>query len=391
MIVWQTYRLGPRLARHTSTRQRIFQFTATTGAFFLCAISSLANEARHLTLTEAVHLALQQNRTLKIARFKVQENEYRKGAARSDYFPTLTNQSNILHVTELQNVSIPAGAFGAAAGVPIPNSGTLLLQGKKTLFSSGTMLAQPLTQLLRIRQENRVAAAEAATSRDDLKNAENEVALQVHSLYYAILVVQLQKKAAEQQTSFATENLRDNENDVHNGSSLQVTAIQSRAELLQGQQSVLTAELQIDDYTSEMNDLLGLPLDTKLELDPEVEANFETWPKDEYVKEAWEKNPEIRAAEEAVEKARAGVAAAKTAYIPDITAYARHSYQDGVPFLVHNFGDFGIHLNYEVFDFGKRRANVRAQEDVLAEAEENLRKLKDDVAVSIEQSYNKVE
>jgi len=270
MIARQTYRLGSRPIRHTSTPQRILRFTAATGALFLCAISSLANEARHLTLTEAVRLALQQNRTLKIARFKVQENEYRKVAARSDYFPTTTNQSNVLHITELQNLSIPAGAFGAAAGVPIPNSSTLLPQGKKTLFSSGTMIAQPLTQLLRIRQENRVAAAEAATSRDDLKNAENEVALEVHSLYYAILVVQLQKKAAEQQTSFATENLRDNENGVRNGSALQVAAIQTRAELLQGQQSVLTAELQIDDYSTEMNDLLGLPLDTKLELDPEV-------------------------------------------------------------------------------------------------------------------------
>src|SRR6201981_4149194 len=334
MIARHRDRFRSRLGKHTSTRQRIFRFTATTGALFLCAISSLANQARHLTLTEAVHLALQQNRTLKIARFKVQENQYRKEAARSDYLPTITNQSNILHVTELQNVSIPAGAFGAAAGVPIPNSGTLLLQGKKTLFSSGTMLAQPLTQLLRIREENRIAAAETATSRDDLKNAENEVALQVHSLYYAILVVQLQKKAAEQQTSFATENLRDSENDVLHGSSLQVTSIQNRAELLQGQQSVLTAELQIDDYTTEMNDLLGLPLDTKLELDSKVEANFETLPKDEYVKEAWEENPEIRAAQEAVAKARAGVAAAKTAYIPDITPFARHSYQDGVPFFV---------------------------------------------------------
>jgi hypothetical protein len=44
------------------------------------------------------------------------------------------------------------------------------------------------------------------------------------------------------------------------------------------------------------------------------------------------------AAEEAVRKARAGVAAAKSAYIPDITAYVRHSYQDGLPFLVRNFG-----------------------------------------------------
>jgi len=391
MIARQTYRLGSRLGRHTPTRQRIFRFTATIGALFLCAISSLANEARHLTLTEAVQLALQQNRTLKIARFNVQENEYRKQAARSDYLPTITNQSNILHITELENLSIPAGAFGFAAGVPIPNSATLLPQGKKTLFSSGTMLAQPLTQLLRIRQENRVAAAEAAASRDDLKNAENEVALQVHSLYYAILVVQLQKKAAEQQTSFATENLRDNENDVRKGSALQVAAIQSRAELLQGQQSVLTAELQIDDYTTEMNDLLGLPLDTKLELDPEVEANFETLSKSEYVKEAWEENPEIRAAEEAVEKARAGVAAAKTAYIPDITAYARHSYQDGVPFLVRNFGDFGIHLNYTLWDFGKRRATVRERSSQLAEAEQHLEHLKEKVAVAVDHSYNKLE
>jgi len=391
MIARQTYRLGARLARHASDRRRILRFIAATLALLLCAISSLGNQARRLTLTEAVQLALQQNRTLKIARFKVQENDHRKEAARSDYLPTITNQSNILHITELQNLSVPVGAFGVVAGVPIPNSGTTLPQGKKTLFSSGTMLAQPLTQLLRIRQENRIAAAEAATSRDDLKNAENEVALQVHSLYYAILVVQLQKKAAEQQTSFATENLRDNENDVHNGSSLQVTAIQSRAELLQGQQSVLTAELQIDDYTTEMNDLLGLPLDTKLELDPEVEANFETLPKDEYVKEAWGENPEIRAAEQAVEKARAGVAAAKTAYIPDITAYARHSYQDGVPFLVRNFGDFGIHLNYTLWDFGKRRATVREHSAQLAEAQENLEHLKDQVAVAVERSYNKLE
>jgi len=391
MIARQTNRLGPRFARHASDRRRILRFIAATLALLLCAISSLGNQARRLTLTEAVQLALQQNRTLKIARFKVQENEHRKEAARSDYLPTITNQSNILHITELQNLSVPVGAFGVVAGVPIPNSGTTLPQGKQTLFSSGTMLAQPLTQLLRIRQENRIAAAETATSRDDLKNAENEVALQVHSLYYAILVVQLQKKAAEQQTSFATENLRDNENDVHNGSSLQVTAIQSRAELLQGQQSVLTAELQIDDYTTEMNDLLGLPLDTKLELDPEVEANFETLPKDEYVKEAWGENPEIRAAEQAVEKARAGVAAAKTAYIPDITAYARHSYQDGVPFLVRNFGDFGIHLNYTLWDFGKRRATVREHSAQLAEAQENLEHLKDQVAVAVERSYNKLE
>ncbi len=368
-----------------------FLRVAAGGVFLLCATSSLTAEVRRLKLAEAVRLAVEQNRTLKIARFRVQENEHRKEGAHSDYFPTITNQSNALHITDLEDLSIPPGAFGAVAGVPIPAGNTALPQGKQTLFSSGTTIAQPLTQLLRIHQENRIAAAEVATSRDELKNAENEIALQVHTLYYGILVAQLQKKAAEQETSFAAEALRENENDVRNGSALQVAEIQSRAELLQGQQSVLTAELQIDDYMVELNDLLGLPLDTKLELDGDVETNFETLPKAAYIKEAWDENPEIRAAEEAVAKARAGVAAAKTAYIPDITAYARHSYQDGVPFFVRNFGDFGIHLNYTLWDFGKRRASVREHAAQLGEAEQNLEHLKEQVAVAVERNYNKLE
>jgi outer membrane protein TolC len=170
-----------------------------------------------------------------------------------------------------------------------------------------------------------------------------------------------------------------------------VAAIDGRAGLLEGQQSVLTAELQISDLTTELNDLLGLPLDTRLELDPAVPASFDQRPREEYVQTAWAENPEIMAAEQTVRKARAGVASAKTAYIPDVTAYARHSYQDGVPFLVRNFGTFGVNLNWEVFDFGKRRSAVREREAQLAQAEENLRRLKEEVAVGIERSYNKME
>jgi outer membrane protein TolC len=373
------------------TRRQFLRILATAVVLLLGTTSALTNEVRHLKLSEAVRLALEQNRNLKIARFKVQENEHRKEGARADYFPAITNQSNALHISELQDLAIPAGSLGTAAGAPIPNRNTILPQGKDTLYSSGTMIAQPLTQLLRIHQQNRIMAAEVATSQEDVKSAENEIALQVHSLYFGILIAQLQRKAAEQETSFATETLREHENDVRNGSALQVAEIQSRAELLQGQQSVLTAELQIEDYNAELNDLLGLPLDTKLDLDPDVTTHVETMTKDEYVKAAWGENPEIRGAEEAVAKARAGVTAAKTAYIPDVTAFARYSYQDGVPFFVHNFGTVGINLNYTVWDFGKRRAVVREHSSQLAEAEQNLERLREEVAVSIERSYNKLE
>jgi outer membrane protein TolC len=369
----------------------MFRTPAIAGIALLSAVCSDAADTRHITLTEAVHLAISQNRVLQIARLKVVENQQKKAGERSAYFPSITNQSNLMHISELQNIGIPAGAFGTAGGALIPSRGIDLPQGQKTLISSGTMIAQPLTQLIRIHEANRIAAAEVAVSRDDVKKAENQIALQVHSLYFGILISRLQKQSAEQQSAYSVENLRESEEDVRNGSALKVAAIQGRAGLLESHQAVLTAELQLTDLTTELNDLLGLPLDTRLDLDPAVPANFEQQPREVYLQTAWSDNPEILAAEQAVQKARAGVTAAKSAYIPDVTAYARHSYQDGVPFLVRNFGTFGVNLSWEIFDFGKRRAAVREREAQLAQAEENLERLKEEVAVGIDRSYNKVE
>ena len=364
---------------------------AVTALGTLAAQPQYAADVVHLTLTDAVHIAIRQNRALKIARLKVTENDYKKAGEHTAYFPKIDNESNALHITGLQFVEIPAGGFGTVAGTPIPGRGIIIPQGKLTLYSSGTQISQPLTQLIRIRQANRIAAAEAAISRDDLKKEENQVALDVHTLYFGILIARLQKQAADQKTAYGEEHLRESEEDVVKGSALKIAEIQDHAGLLESQQAALTAELQIDDLTTELNDLLALPLDTRIELDPAVPASFVEHPREEYVQAAWAAHPQILAAEEAVRKARAGVIVAKSAYIPDITAYARHSYQDGVPFLLHNFGTFGFHLTWDVFDFGKRRDTVLEREAELAQAEENLRRLKDEVAVAIERSYNKLE
>jgi len=367
------------------------RFVIVAAVGIVAATPQYGAEVRHLTLTEAVHLAISQNRSLKIARLKVTENEQKKAGRHSAYFPSLTNQSNILHVTDLQNISIPAGAFGIAGGSEVPAQNRMLPQGQKTFYTSGTQLSQPLTQLIRIHDANRMAAADVAISEDDLKKAENEVAVQVHSVYYGILIAKLQKQAAEQQTRYADEYVRESEDDVRNGNALRVTTIQGRATVLESQRSLLTADLQLADLSTELNDLLGLPLDTQLDLEAAVPVDFDQRSREEYLRTAWSQNPQIEAAEDAVKKAHAAVGSAESAYIPDVTAYARQSFQDGVPFLVRNFGTFGVSLNWDVFDFGKRRAAVRESEAQLAQAEENVRRLKDEVAVSIERSYNKVQ
>jgi outer membrane protein TolC len=351
-----------------------------------------AAEVKHLTLTEAVQLAVSQNRDLKIARLKVAESQQNKAQARSCYFPEIKNHSTLLRTTSLEDLQIPAGAFGVVPNIgAVPYHNVQITQGAQTLETSGTTLAQPLTQLIRIRQSNRIAASQTAGTRDELKKTENEVAVKVHELYFNILATRLEKRAADQEIAYSKTNLRESEEAIEKGNALKISAIDGQAGLLQSEQDGLTAELQLSDLTTELNDLLGLPLDTPLELAPVEPVSLQIRPREEYVQSALAENPEILAAAEQVSQAKAGVTSAKSAYIPDVSAIARQSYQNGVPFLVHNFGTFGLTLDYDVFDFGKRRAVVRENEEKLAEAQENLTRLKEAVSVRIERTYNKVE
>ncbi len=362
-------------------------------SFLVCSFgNAFAADAVQLTLADAVRMALAQNRALKIARLKVVETEQKKAEAKAGYFPEIKNQSSFLHTTSLENIEIPEGAFGKVpnAGL-VPSQGVLLTQGSQNFETSGTGATQPLTPLIRIRQANRIAASEVAATRDELKKAENEVAVRVHQVYYGILIAGLQKRAAKQENAYAKTHLSESQEDVRNGNALKVSVIESQAGLLETEQSLLTIDLNLADLNSELNDLLGNPLDTPLVLSPVEVTNPADTSHDEMLQMALAENPEIAAATESVRQAQAALTSAKSAYIPDVSIFARQSYQNGVPFLVHNFGTFGAALDYDIFDFGKRRAVIRRREAQLAQAQENVERLKDEVGVQIERSYNKVQ
>jgi outer membrane protein TolC len=150
----------------------------------------------------------------------------------------------------------------------------------------------------------------------------------------------------------------------------------------------------LTDLKLKLNDLIGLPLATSLDLDPGVPQFQDTCPRKDCVTAAIESHPEIRAARAEVQKAEAAIGLAKTdLWVPDVEAFARYSYQDNVPFLflAHNFGTFGIHFGYDLFDGGRKHGVVRERQAQLAQAKENLAKLTDAVELSVETAYNKLE
>ena len=346
-----------------------------------------------LTLAQAIDLALTQNRSLKLARLAVTDSEHKKEIARSDYFPHIKNESSLLHLTELAGVKIPAGAFGVPPNTgPIPAHNLVLDQGSLTTYTSGTGLAQPLTQMFKIHESNRAATADVDTAKIQVNGAENEIALKVRQLYYSLLIAQSRLQAATAEVSASQVKAQESTDAVAQGRSLEVMELESRAALLDAKQTVLTQSLQIHDLTLALDDLLGLPLNSQLQLEADTPAASAPTPsRQECIRIAQEQSPEIRAARQAVVKAQAGLKAAEDAYIPDVTGLARYSYQSGVPLLVHNFGTFGFTLTYDLFDGGRRNGEIRDSRTLLSQAQLNLAKIEDEVTVQVETAYDKVE
>jgi outer membrane protein TolC len=351
-----------------------------------------APPARHMTLHEAVQLALRHNHNVRIAGYKVEEKEHAKEVARSAYFPTIHNDSNFVHITDTQLIQIQEGSLGTVAGNPVPSATATLNQGGRDLTTSGTQLTQPLTTMLKIRAANDMAQAELKASQQKSKQTENDVALKVHQLYYRVLIAQVHRAAMEARIKASEDLQGERVQQVKYGSTLEENLIESRAQLLEAKQEMLTTDLQLSDLKLQLNDVMGLPLATSLDLDPNTATVEPACARETCVAEALASHPEIIEARNEVDKAKAGVRLGKTdLYVPDVDAFARYSYQNNVPFLARNFGSFGVHFSYDLFDSGRKRSLLRERESQLSQAKENLARLSDEVELAVQTAYNKLE
>ena len=369
----------------------VFVFPILAGTAATAQDGASAPTARNVTVQEAVQLALRHNHIVRIAGFQVEEKQHAKDVARSSYFPTVRNDSSVRDLTDTEFIAIQAGGLGRPANTPIPGRTVVLNQGGKTSITSGTQLTQPLTQYFKIKPQNDIARAELNATRDQAKETENDIALKVHQIYYQLLIAQLHQIATHARIKAADDLQAERVQQVRFGSVLAEDLIESRAQSLQAKQELLSTELRISDLTIALNDAIGLPLKTQLSLDPNVPPGQSTCRLDECIQVALDSHPEVLEAMQVVDKASAGLRLAKAEYVPDVTAFARYSYQNNVPFLAHNFGSFGVHFGYDLFDGGKKRSTLREREAQLAQARENLARVKDEVELRVQTAYNKLE
>jgi multidrug efflux pump subunit AcrB/outer membrane protein TolC len=367
--------------------------------------TNVQGQTRTVSLDEAIRLAHQQNRTIHLARLRVDEANAKLTQARVDYFPRVKNETNAMHLNENESLTIPKGVLGNYANArSIPGKDVSIELGKQNLILSTTTAVQPLSQLFKIHAGVSAARADSAVARADAQNMEDEIALNVKKLYYNLLVIERRRGVAELRIQAGEEKIAEVRNSVQAGAALDVAVQEGIAEIAEARLALGGLEDSEADVRADLNDLIGLPLETEIALStpaddidqPDnlsglvVDSSAVLQSMKELVAEAQVYNPEIASTRSTLDKANAGLQAAHLEFVPEISAFAEHVYQSGVPLLPANSATFGLRMDWTLSEFGKRTGLVRERKSQVAQAEENLQLTENRIRLEVEKEFRKL-
>src|SRR3984885_13457848 len=261
--------------RELRAAARLCLLLALLGSTFVT--TSVAQQASaspmQLTLEQAINLALKQNHSVRLRSLSVEQMQSKKDEARSNYLPQIKASGSVLHLTDFEGITIPAGTFGSYPSTgPVPSKSLFIDQGAPTGYTGRVALEQPLTQLFRIHQANIAAKQDVLIAKTQFHQAEEAIALQVRQLYYDILINEQKLQASQDQLAAARVKDEESRSDVAHGNALEVSALQSEAGILQAEQESLTLRLEGSDLRRQLADTLGLPVNTPIDFDPGAAA-----------------------------------------------------------------------------------------------------------------------
>lgn len=349
-------------------------------------------EPRRLTLETAVASALDHSAAIRIARAKVEEASGKKRTARADYFPQLSMDATWLKRNDQPFMTIPTGSLGTVPGLgPFPTQDATLGQGKTHLFYQNITLSQPLTQLFKIHHGNEVASAEERVAKAELRKMETEIAYLTRQTYYGLLIAQAQIKAAQTGLAAAEQQDLDAKEAVRAGHALKVLQTGSRAKLLQNRHRLLAAQAAAADLSSELNDLMGEPLPTPLDLAPVYPDPRPLPERDAMLEQVRKSNPDLAVAQASLDKSRSALKAGKSEYIPEVGAFVRQTHQDGLPFVQTNSTSYGLSLTWNILDWGKRSGVVNQRAALVSQASSNYHRVRNRAEIDLDKLLRKLE
>lgn len=326
--------------------------------------TAFASDTVQLDLHDSVQMALENNRTIRQALTDVDTAKWTLSTARRTMGPTLNWAATALRNDD-QKSNILGNQYGheLQVGMPLYNGS---VKGKIKQARYG-LNAQDLT-LEQTKQTIRYTATAA---------------------YYQILQDRNLIDVEQESVNTLQEHL-DNVNAQYRvGTVAKSDVLASQVQLANAQQALVSAQNNYDIAVSSLNNIIGLPTDTVLDIRDQLKYTKYDLTQDDCTNYALDNRADGAAARYAVKVAEAGVDTAKAGYQPTVNAVASKTIAGDREFRKNQAESWkaGLQASWDVFDNGLTQASVNSANMALAKAQEEAAQTDDQIRLDVRTAY----
>ncbi len=325
-----------------------------------------------LTLPDAIRLTLADNGPLNAGARGITEANDAAAATRAEALPTLNIHADAGALLDPVNVYVPTGSLGSVNDAPFPVSNARIYSAHGAIGFLQATLAQPLTQLPRIRLNTQLQQLDAQAAVEQQRGRRLAAVAQVRQLYYGILGTQ-DSLAAARLTLASDEELERTVADfVSHKTALQADLLDAQAQTDAQRLTLTTLQDTLDSDREQMNVALGrdmatpfsvvMPADDLGTVAPDIAA---------LRAEALAQRPDLRAAALQVQRAALGRRIVQQASVPDVSLVLTYAQlPGGASGLPNHVAAVGLQLDWSPLDWGRQRdaLDAQAQQTMQAQA-----------------------
>jgi len=380
--------------------------TIIVGLFLIIPNTNAQQPTEKLNLQKVTEMALQNNHLLKIKQMQVNEKQQKINEDKVKYFPIVGIGSEYQYNTNLPGLTLDKGSFGAlpmlfqlpngsltTINVELPAEDKTFEMGEHNTFNAGVSFYQPISQLPKINVGVQISKTELQIVQNEQSKAVMQIKQGVEKLYYGLLILQKQKEEAEIKLELAKAKLIDVESALKAGKTTESSIFGINASIADEEQNLLKITIQIDDYSADLSQLIGLSPTSTLVLDEILLENFvieNPISMDSLLSESQTNNNDIKAATLLKTKANYALSAAKFSYLPDFGIMGGYTFQEGNSLFPNNNQFIGLSLKWNIQDIFSNKFVNSQRKILINQSDENILNTKEQVNNEVAKAYRKI-
>ena len=348
-----------------------------------------------LSLDQCIELGLKNSRVLHSSQMKSKAADARSGEVNAARLPSLKFIGTYTHLSDVPPGMITIPKDFIAPGIPAQSSSSILSPTILDNYNLRLSLQQPIFTGFRIQGSADMAEYAAKAASEESNADRTELVYNIRDAYWGLYKAGKFKNVVDENLEQVLVHLKDAINLMNEGMAttndvLRVQLQVSNVRLLQ-----IDADNNVQIAMIRLNNVLGVPLETRIELASEPDTMAiglhvqELYEPAGLVQTAIKSRPEMKAMEYRVEASRSAVTVAKSGWFPQI--YLLGNYYSSKPNprifpgldVFKETWDVGVSATWDIWNWGSTMYQARQAYAQVEQASDALASLRDAVTLEV--------